>query len=97
MELKKLRSRDYGHNITALATEAIKRGLILSDKDQELLSFMPSTEDMIDLRYLKVGVRTVPDFEEIEETCGNLYREVGLQIQKRGISIGFHASRIAPK
>ncbi len=97
MELRKLRSRDYGHNITALATEAIKRGLILSDKDQELLSFMPSTEDMIDLRYLKVGVRTVPDFEEIEETCGNLYREVGLQIQKRGISIGFHASRIAPK
>ena len=94
MEPKKLRSRDYGHNITALAAEAKKRGLELTTKDEELLSFMPSTEDMIDLRYLKVGFRTVPDFEEIKETCENLYREVGLEIQNRGISIGFHARRL---
>lgn len=56
---------------------------------------MPSTEDMIDLRYLKVGVRTVPDFEEVEETCDNLYRLVGQELQKRGINIGFHAGRIS--
>jgi hypothetical protein len=95
MELRKLRRHDYGHNISALSAEAVKRGLILSRKDEELLSFMPSTEDMIDLRYLKVGVRAVPDFEDVEETCENLYRMVGLEIQKRGIPIGFHAVRIA--
>ncbi|EAQ04994.1 hypothetical protein OB2597_06910 [Pseudooceanicola batsensis HTCC2597] len=95
MELAKLRSRDYGHNITALTAEAKKRGLALTSKDEELLSFMPSTEDMIDLRYLKVGVRTVPYFEEVEETCDNLYRSVGQELQKRGINIGFHAGRIS--
>lgn len=97
IDLKKLKSQKYGHNLTALSSEAINRGLVLSNKDENLLSFMPSTEDMIDLRYLKVGVRTAPDFEEIDETCENLYRLVGYEIQKRGVKIGFHASHVGAK
>lgn len=97
MKLSELRKRKYGHNLTALTAEAKKRGLKLSSKDEELLSFMPTTEDMLDLRYLKVGVRTVPEFYEIKATCENLYRLVGRSLQQRGISIGFHAQEILPE
>ena len=95
MELSELRKRKYGHNLSALTEEAKKRGLALTQKDEGLLSFMPSTEDMIDLRYLKVGVRTVPEFFEIEAACDNIYRLVGKELQKRGINIGFHAGQIS--
>ena len=94
MELKTLRSRNYGHNLTALTEEAKKRGLQLTSKDEELISFMPSTEDMIDLRYLKVGVRTVPKLFEVEATCASLYSLVGAELKARGIGIGFHDGRI---
>lgn len=60
--LDELRKKKFGHNITNLTAEAKKRGLALTNRDEDLLSFMPSTEGMIDLRYLKVGVRTRPEF-----------------------------------
>lgn len=94
MDLKTLRSRDYGHDLAVLTAEAKKRGLQLTSKDEGLISFMPTTADMIDLRYLKVGVKTVPEFFEIEATCASLYSLVGAELKARGIGIGFHAGRI---
>lgn len=92
MTLKELRGRDYGHDLTALTSTALKRGLQLTSKDQEVISFMPTTADMIDLRYLKAGYRQVPEFFEIEATCISLYNLVAANLQNRGIRIGFHAS-----
>ncbi|MEM0950070.1 MAG: hypothetical protein AAGK37_21935 [Pseudomonadota bacterium] len=94
MSPSELRQRKYGHNLTALRDEAKKRGLPLTPKDEDLIDFMPSTETMIDLRYLKVGIRTVPEFFEIEAICESIYRLVGAELQKRGTNIGFHAVEI---
>lgn len=82
-----LRVRTYGHNIQSLYQEASRRGLRLTVKDTEVLSYMPDKDSMLELRYLKFGVRTVPDLEEIEETCTNIYREVGAQLQQRGVAV----------
>jgi hypothetical protein len=82
---KELRVKPYGHNIQELWKASSFRGLRLSVKDAALLSYMPDTDSMIELRYLKVGVKTVPDIEEIEETSLNIYRTVGAELQARGI------------
>lgn len=95
VELSELRSRKFGHNITNLSEEAVNRGLPLTDRDKEVLSYMPDTEAMIDLRYLKVGIRTIVLPEEIEETCKSLYRLVGKTLVDRGENIGFHTHSIS--
>jgi hypothetical protein len=95
VSIKKLRGRDFGHNITNLAEEAVNRGLALSDRDKEVLSYMPDTGAMIDLRYLKVGIRTIALPEEIEETCKSLYRLVGKSLIEQGWNIGFHTHSIS--
>lgn len=97
MGLSELRKKKYGHDLVALRDEAIARGLPLASKDKGLIDFMPSTETMIDLRYLKVGFRTIPDFDEIEATCDSIYRLVGAGLQDRGVNIGSHADQIAKK
>lgn len=94
--LAELRTRRFGHNITNLTHEAKKRGLALTSKDEDLLSFMPSTEDMIDLRYLKVGFRTVPKFFVIETTCQSLYQLVGVELRNRSVGMGFHDHHLPP-
>lgn len=85
-----LRSRAYGHNLTALTEEAKKRGLPLTKRDEEVLSLMPTTDDMIELRYLTVGIKTVPEIEEVEETCKSLYRLVAIALTHRGIAVRFY-------
>ena len=92
--LDKLRKGKFGHNITNLTAEAKKRKLPLTTKDQALLSFMPSTEDMIELRYLKVGARTRPEFFEIEATCQSLYQLVAVELRNRSVRMGFHDRRL---
>jgi hypothetical protein len=85
MDAKTLSGRKFGHNIQALWKECAFRGLHLSVKDAALLSYMPDTDSIIELRYLKVGVKTVPDIVEIEETSLNIYRTVGAKLKDRGI------------
>ena len=85
-----LRKSTYGHNIRALAREATDRGLRLKDRDSEVLSLMQTKDDMIELRYITPGTRTVPEHEELETTCDNLYRVVGLALVEKGISLGHH-------
>lgn len=85
-----LRRKPFGHNVQALATEAVKRGLQLTAKDRSLVSFMPNTDAMIELRYLKVGVKTVPVIEEIEATCKSLYRLVAEALRSHGIHVRYY-------
>ena len=92
-----LRSPAYGHDLTALTREATNRGLQLKCRDGHLLALMPTKADMIELRYLTLGPKIVPELEELEATCGNLYCVVGLALRERGISLGPHAGRITER
>jgi len=94
MKIAELRQKKFGHNLIALRGEAIRRGLPLTDQINELLDFMPSTEAMIDLRYLRLGWHTRPAFHEIEDASMNIYRLVGAELKKRGINIGPHDTEI---
>lgn len=85
-----LRRKPYGHNVRTLADEAVKRGLQLTAKDESVISFMPTTNDMIELRYLKVGVKTVPDIQEIGTTCKSLYRLVAHALRSHGIHVRYY-------
>lgn len=85
-----LRKRPFGHDITTLTEEAGKRGLVLTDHDRSVLSFMATTDDMIDLRYLKVAMKTIPVIGEIEATCKSLYRLVAEELRSRGISVRYY-------
>ncbi|MCA8926684.1 MAG: hypothetical protein KDC18_01345 [Alphaproteobacteria bacterium] len=94
--LSKLRSpKIFGHDLSKLLTQAKARGLALTRKDEALISFMPVSKDMIALRYLKVGVKTVPTHCELEATCLSLYEIVARELQNRGINIGFHAKLVS--
>ena len=85
-----LRKSSYGHDLPALARAATNRGLLLKDRDSAVLSLMPTKADMIELRYMTPGLRIVPEHEELETTCDNLYRVVGLALREKGICLGPH-------
>lgn len=90
MTVDELRRNPFGHDIQALANEAVKRGLQLTDKDKCLVSFMPNTGAMIELRYLKEGFKTRPCIEEVGATCKSLYRLVALELNARGVSARYY-------
>lgn len=84
----------FGHRVHQLALEAKERGLSLEQRDLDVIAFMPAQEDMIELRYLTLGIKTVPDLEEVEDACGRIYFLVGRELQIRGVLMGFHAGNL---
>ncbi len=92
MDEKELRG--YGHNLNKLVEVVTKRGLALGSDDSEVLSLMPTADDMIDLRYIKVGWKLAPELEALETTSNNIYRLVGLALRDKGISIGPHLDKV---
>jgi hypothetical protein len=94
MSETELRGRKYGHNLSNLVNEATNRGLALEADDSEVLSLMPTADDMIDLRYIKVGLRKAPKLEALETISNNLYRLVGLALRDKAICIGPHLNKI---
>ncbi len=87
-----LKGGKFGHKVLTLAQESVRRGLPLSTHAMEVISYMPSHDDMIELRYLKVGSKTVPDHEEVDTACCTVYCLVADELDRRGIGIGFHKS-----
>ncbi len=86
-----LRKQPYGHDIQALSQEAITRGLVPTDRDVAVMSFMPDGTAMIETRYLTTGFKTQPRMEEVEATCKSLYRLVSNALRSRGIATWFYA------
>ena len=86
-----LRKQPYGHDIQTLSREAIKRGLLPTERDVAVLSFMPDAGAMIETRYLTTGFKTQPRVEEVEATCRSLYRLVSNALRSRGIATRFYS------
>lgn len=82
----------FGHKVLDLAQECVRRGLPLSPHALDVISYMPTQADMIELRYLQVGSKTVPDHEEVDTACCTVYCLVADELARRGIHIGFHAA-----
>lgn len=82
----------YGHKVFVLANECVRRGLPLSKHAMEVISFMREQGDMIDLRYLRIGAKSVPDHDEVDTACCTVYCLVADELVKRGINIGFHTA-----
>lgn len=89
--------KKFGHKVQELAQAAKERGLALDPRDLAVVSFMPRQEDMIELRYLTIGVKTVPELEEVADACGRLYILVGRELQRGSEPMGFHSALLGPR
>lgn len=90
---KELASRNFGHNVGALARKAKAYELFLMDEDEMVLDYMENTDSVIRSRYLKTGAFTRPTHGALDRTCKSLRQTIGEELMKagkpvRGITLG---------
>jgi hypothetical protein len=69
-----LRSREFGHNLEKLASEAVNLGLCVSPEHRAGIGL--ANEAMLD-RYIETGVRRVLPPESLSAICSNLNEQIG--------------------
>jgi hypothetical protein len=83
LSVAELRSRKYGHGVSALAQEAENLGMWFADEDKEVVALIASM-DLTDLRYIKTGPFTRPAHEALDRTCKSFDETVGDALIKAG-------------
>ena len=78
-ELKQL-----SHQYEDIAKHAIKRGLPLSKRDQDVISFLAETNAFIGSRYHRTGPKKVLPGKTISKTCLRLDALIGDALQQCG-------------
>jgi hypothetical protein len=79
--------KKFSHKTKRLMREAQALGLIIEDRDAELLALMGDTDMVIEHRYIKTGSKTLPTLEALERTSRNIRDGVGELLKKRGVPV----------
>ena len=80
-----LSSREFGHDIEALVTEAERLGLVLAAEDREVLSGI-DIEAMLEARYIRTGSKSL-QLENKRRTCERVRDSVGALLRKADVSV----------
>jgi hypothetical protein len=72
--LEQLRKRPFGHRIDVLAETSVDRGLHLDDEDKQVIDLMATGNNVIDARYLRLGLFRLPTIEALDRTAQSLRR-----------------------
>lgn len=79
---EKLRSREFGHKVGALARECAKCGLDIPKTDIEALEFVEETGAAFDARYIRTGFRNVIELETLAAICERIRTLVASEMTK---------------
>ena len=80
-----LRSREFGHDIQALMTEAERLGLVLAAEDRDVLSEI-DIEAMLEVRYIRTGSKSL-QLGNKRRTCERVRDSVGALLHKADVQV----------
>ena len=76
-----LRSRKYGHKICCLSEEAATLGYEFDEEVRSLLACL----DIIEMRYIVTGFKTLPTHETLNKTCESFHAQTERALHAKGI------------
>lgn len=76
-----LRSRKYGHKICCLSERAATFGFQVDEEVRSILSCI----DIIEMRYIVTGYKTLPTHETLDKTCHSFHTQTEAALHAKGI------------
>jgi hypothetical protein len=89
--------KKFRHKTRRLVREARALGLIIEDQDDALLLLMGDTDVVIEARYIKTGMKTLPALEAFERTSKNIRNRVANSSESAVCRFAFEGARRARK
>jgi len=82
--VRKLASRNLGHNFKNLADEAEAHGLPYMEEDRHIFRLMAETDAVIRSRYHRTGAFYWPTTDGLDRTCKSIREPIGKALKNAG-------------